>query len=222
MPPEFIREQIRKTRALTSRPFGVNFVPPCAPPPGAEGQLAVCLEERVALLSLFWCDVAPFVERSHAAGIVVMLAVGSAQEALRAAASGVDIIVAQGAEAGGHVRDEVLVSSPARNAKRISTTRNGWSRHARQTQSVAKPFISAGLPTHRVGFSETPSPTASRLHPARSPACDKRSRTLRCSCSQSSLPRSTQRVRPSSWPIMLVGAWASFTISSPRRRSWSK
>ena len=107
MSPEFIREQIRKTRALTSRPFGVNFVPPCAPPPGVESQLAVCLEERVSLLSLFWCDAAPFVERCHAAGILVMLAVGSAHEALRAAASAVDIIVAQGTEAGGHVRDEV-------------------------------------------------------------------------------------------------------------------
>jgi len=96
MAPEFIREQIRKTRALTSRLFGVNFVPPCAPPPGVESQLAVCLEERVSLLSLFWCDAAPFVEPCHAAGIVVMLAVGSAEEARRAAASGVDIIVAQG------------------------------------------------------------------------------------------------------------------------------
>jgi len=107
MAPEFIREQIRKTRALTSRPFGVNFVPPCAPPPGVESQLAVCLEEQVSLLSLFWCDAAPFVEPCHAAGIAVMLAIGSAEEARRAAASGVDIIVAQGTEAGGHVRDEV-------------------------------------------------------------------------------------------------------------------
>ena len=34
MSPDFIREQIRKTRALTSRPFGVNAIPPVAPPPG--------------------------------------------------------------------------------------------------------------------------------------------------------------------------------------------
>jgi NAD(P)H-dependent flavin oxidoreductase YrpB (nitropropane dioxygenase family) len=30
MPPDFIREQIRQTRALTDRPFGVNLVPPVA------------------------------------------------------------------------------------------------------------------------------------------------------------------------------------------------
>jgi nitronate monooxygenase len=107
MSPDFIREQIRKTRALTSRPFGVNAIPPCAPAPGFENQLNVCLEEHVPVLSLFWCDAAPFVERCHAAGIAVMLAVGSADEARRAAASGVDVIVAQGLEAGGHVRNDV-------------------------------------------------------------------------------------------------------------------
>lgn len=107
MAPEFIREQIRKTRALTDRPFGVNLVPPVAPASGFETQLEVCLEERVPVISLFWCDPAPFVERCHAAGVIVMLQVGSVQEAQRAAAAGVDIIVAQGMEAGGHVRGQV-------------------------------------------------------------------------------------------------------------------
>jgi hypothetical protein len=37
--PDFIREQIRKTRALTDHPFGVNLVPPVAPPAGFESQL---------------------------------------------------------------------------------------------------------------------------------------------------------------------------------------
>lgn len=107
MSPGFIREQIRKTRALTNRPFGVNLVPPVAPASGVESQLKICLEERVPVVSLFWCDAAPFVERCHAAGIVVMLQVGSAEEARSAAAAGVDVIVAQGMEAGGHVRGQV-------------------------------------------------------------------------------------------------------------------
>ena len=108
MSPDFIREQIRKTRALTSRPFGVNLVPPVAPAPGGfEAQLGICLEERVPVVSLFWCDAAPFVERCHAAGIVVMLQAGSAEEARSAAGAGVDVIVAQGMEAGGHVRGQV-------------------------------------------------------------------------------------------------------------------
>lgn len=107
MSPDFIREQIRETRALTSRPFGINLIPAVAPASGIESQLEVCLEERVPVLSLFWCDATPFIERCHAAGITVMFQVGSVAEARSAAAAGVDIIVAQGMEAGGHVRGQV-------------------------------------------------------------------------------------------------------------------
>lgn len=107
MPPEFIREQIRKTGALTNRPFGVNLVPPVAHAKGIDSQIEICIQERVPVISLFWCDPTPFVERCHAAGIVVMLQVGSAEEAKRAVAAGVDVIVAQGVEAGGHVRGQV-------------------------------------------------------------------------------------------------------------------
>ncbi len=107
--PNAIRDQIRRTRALTTAPFGVNIVPTSVPPEGFEAQLAVCLEERVPVLSLFWCDAEPYVERAHAAGMLVMHQVGSAEEARRAVAGGVDVIVAQGFEAGGHVRGEVGV-----------------------------------------------------------------------------------------------------------------
>lgn len=107
MPPDYIREQIRKTRALTARPFGVNIVPATVTESVAESQVEVCLEERVSLVSLFWCDPAPFVERCHAAGARVVLQVGSTEEARSAMEAGVDIIVAQGVEAGGHVRGRV-------------------------------------------------------------------------------------------------------------------
>ncbi len=108
MRPDFIRDQIRRTRALTERPFGVNLVAPCAPEPGGVGaQLQVCIEERVPVLSLFWCDAAPFMEICRAAGMRVIHQVGSVEEARAAAAAGVDVIVAQGMEAGGHVRGEL-------------------------------------------------------------------------------------------------------------------
>jgi nitronate monooxygenase len=67
--PDFIRDQIRRTRALTRQPFGVNLVPVVASPEGIEAQFDVCLRERVPVLSLFWCDAGPYVERCHAAGI---------------------------------------------------------------------------------------------------------------------------------------------------------
>jgi len=107
MSPDFIREQIRRTRALTNHPFGVNLVPPVVPETGFESQLAVCIDATVSIVSLSWCDPAPYVPECHAAGIKVMLQVGSAEEARRAAAAGVDIIVAQGIEAGGHLRGQV-------------------------------------------------------------------------------------------------------------------
>jgi NAD(P)H-dependent flavin oxidoreductase YrpB (nitropropane dioxygenase family) len=107
MPPDFIRTQIRKVRTLTDRPFAVNLVPPVSPDSGFEAQLAVCIEERVPVISLFWCDAAPFVDRCHAAGAKVMLQVGSVAEARAAADAGVDLIIAQGTEAGGHNRSEL-------------------------------------------------------------------------------------------------------------------
>jgi nitronate monooxygenase len=106
-PPAFIRDQIVRTRALTRGPFGVNLVPPVSPPEGIDAQLEVCLAERVPVVSFFWCDAAPYVGRCHAAGVKVMLQVGSAEEARRAVDAGVDMIVAQAFEAGGHVRGHV-------------------------------------------------------------------------------------------------------------------
>jgi len=102
-PPEQVRAEIRRTRELTQRPFGVNLVLAF---PQAE-RLAICLEEGVGLISFFWGDAAPFVEEVHRAGALVATTVGSADEASRAVAAGADVIVAQGWEAGGHVRGDV-------------------------------------------------------------------------------------------------------------------
>jgi nitronate monooxygenase len=68
-----------------------------------EENLAVCLEEQVPVISFFWGDAARYVERVHAAGSKVFLQVGSV-EARRAADAGVDVIIAQGSEAGGQSR----------------------------------------------------------------------------------------------------------------------
>ena len=98
-----MRQQIRETRALTSRPFGVNLVIEFP----QEERLEVCLDERVPIISFFWGDPASLTHRAKAAGAVVLHTVGSAAEAKRAVDAGVDIIVAQGWEAGGHVRGTV-------------------------------------------------------------------------------------------------------------------
>jgi hypothetical protein len=101
-PPPLLRKEIHRVRALTNKPFGVNLLLHFP----IDDQVAVCLEERVPVLSLFWGDATPYVDRAHGAGVKVFHQVGSVSDAQRAAA-GVDVIVAQGVEAGGHVAGEV-------------------------------------------------------------------------------------------------------------------
>src|SRR5207245_1906066 len=98
-----VRRQIRETRELTGRPFGVNLNLDFP----QEGRLAVCLEERVPVISFFWRDPSLLVSRAKAGGAAVLHSVGSVAEARRAVDCGVDVVVAQGWEAGGHVRGTV-------------------------------------------------------------------------------------------------------------------
>jgi len=98
---------IRATREKTDKPFGVNLVPPGGGPDGFEAQLAAVLRERPKVLSLFWGDFAQVIPRARAAGITTMVQVGSVAEARKAARDGADIVIAQGVEAGGHVRGRI-------------------------------------------------------------------------------------------------------------------
>ena len=102
-PPPIFREAIREVRSLTDRAFGVNLILQFP----IEDQLTICVEERVPVLSLFWGDPAPYIRRAKDAGCKLLHQVGSVNEAKAAAEAGVDIIIAQGVEAGGHVRGEV-------------------------------------------------------------------------------------------------------------------
>jgi NAD(P)H-dependent flavin oxidoreductase YrpB (nitropropane dioxygenase family) len=102
-PPDSVRESIRATRALTGRPFGVNLVLEWA----QHERVQACVEESVAVVSTFWGDPRPYVDRIHAGGALHLHTVGSAEEARRAVQAGVDVIVAQGWEAGGRVWGEV-------------------------------------------------------------------------------------------------------------------
>jgi NAD(P)H-dependent flavin oxidoreductase YrpB (nitropropane dioxygenase family) len=100
---ETVRRQIRETRALTARPFGVNLNLEFP----QEERLAACLDEGVPVISFFWRDPSALVPRAKANGAVVLHTVGSAAAARQAMDCGVDVVVAQGWEAGGHVRGTV-------------------------------------------------------------------------------------------------------------------
>ena len=90
---------IRQTAALTARPFGGNLVLEW----DQHRRLAAVLEAGLRIVSFTWGDPAPYVGQVHEAGGLVLHTVGSAEEARQAVACGVDVIVAQGWEAGGHV-----------------------------------------------------------------------------------------------------------------------
>lgn len=104
LPPKQLRQWIRETCELTSSPFGVNIVPSFSGPEMFEAQVQVILEEKPAVLSLFYGDYPNVIRRARDAGIIVICQVGSLAEALKVWDEGAGIIVAQGIEAGGHVR----------------------------------------------------------------------------------------------------------------------
>jgi NAD(P)H-dependent flavin oxidoreductase YrpB (nitropropane dioxygenase family) len=90
---------VRDTAALSGRPFGGNLVLAW----DQHARLDAALEAGLRIASLTWGDPTAYVARAHDAGALVMHTVGTAEEARRAVAAGVDVVVAQGWEAGGHV-----------------------------------------------------------------------------------------------------------------------
>ncbi len=105
--PKLIRAEISRVRAATPRGFGVNLIPAATPPDLLEAELEAVIAEHVAAVTLFW-DMSPaLVHRLRAAGCLVLSQVGSADEAAAAVAAGAHIVIAQGFEAGGHVRGRI-------------------------------------------------------------------------------------------------------------------
>jgi NAD(P)H-dependent flavin oxidoreductase YrpB (nitropropane dioxygenase family) len=101
--PSEIRTLLHETRSLTNQPFGVNLVLDA----DVHDKLNICLDEGVKIISLFWGAPGSYIKRSHEAGAIVLHSVGSVSEAKEAVLAGADVIVAQGWEAGGHVRGAV-------------------------------------------------------------------------------------------------------------------
>ena len=97
--PEGLRSEIRAAAQLTDRRVGVGFISHLA----ETHELAkVALESGVSVIAHSFAVPGPFVQPTHDAGALVLCQVRSVSEAEQAAAAGVDVIVAQGTEAGGH------------------------------------------------------------------------------------------------------------------------
>ena len=99
MTPEELRSQIRKCKSLTEKPFGVNVPLMYA---NSTQTMEVIMEEGVSVVFTSAGNPALWTEKLHEKGIKVVHVVSSSKFALKAQAAGVDAVVAEGFEAGGH------------------------------------------------------------------------------------------------------------------------
>ncbi|MBW3624687.1 MAG: nitronate monooxygenase [Armatimonadetes bacterium] len=97
--PDALCAMIRAAKARTDRPFGVGFI---SSAPGLDALVRVALDEGVAALAHSFADPTPWVQAAHDAGVKVFAQVQTVAQARIAAHAGVDLIAAQGTEAGGH------------------------------------------------------------------------------------------------------------------------
>jgi nitronate monooxygenase len=96
---DWLTAQIRRARELTDRPFGVGFISHL---PATEELLRTALREGVRIIAHSFADPTPFMAATNEAGARVLCQVRTIEDARRAAAAGVDVVTAQGTEAGGH------------------------------------------------------------------------------------------------------------------------
>ena len=114
-PAELIRSEIARVRAATSRKFGVNLIPAATRADLLEAEIEAVLAERVEAVTLFW-DLRPdIVRRLRDSGCLVICQIGSVREAEEAAAAGAQVVIAQGFEAGGHVRGRTNLADLVRD-----------------------------------------------------------------------------------------------------------
>jgi nitronate monooxygenase len=145
MTPEKLLDAVKKIKAITTKPYGVNLWlgPPerndqdvtaaqqfldqkvrkplglhmksvsdnikknadadeLPPPPSKSEQLQIILEEKVPIASFAMGDPAKYIDQIHSGGAKVMSMVTSVEDAVNVVRNGSDIVMAQGAEAGGH------------------------------------------------------------------------------------------------------------------------
>jgi len=109
--PEHLRNEIRRVRDLTDQPFGVDVLFATIRAAGDEveqftdqvtGWIDVTLEERVPVLIAGRGNPGPVTAQAHQLGMKVMALCGNVKQSRDHAQNGVDVVIAQGHEAGGH------------------------------------------------------------------------------------------------------------------------
>ncbi len=97
---KFIQEQMRKTRALTSRPFGVDLL--AASPESLTEAVDIIIGEGASSFVAGLGVPMPIMEKLKKAGLKVMVVCGAVKHAVKAEQAGCDAVICQGGEGGGH------------------------------------------------------------------------------------------------------------------------
>lgn len=100
MRPDDLRENIRKVRALTDKPFGINI--PISTNKYSEANVQVVLEEKPPVVFTSAGNPKTYTKILKDAGMIVAHVVSSSKFARKAEEAGCDAVVAEGFEAGGH------------------------------------------------------------------------------------------------------------------------
>lgn len=99
-PADVVREQIKKARTLTDKPFGVNVM---LMSPFSDEVMEVVIEEKPAVVAAGAGNPGKYIERLKEAGIKIMPVIASVAMAKRMEKAGADAVIAEGTEAGGHI-----------------------------------------------------------------------------------------------------------------------
>lgn len=100
MPPDILRNEIKKAKALTTKPFGVNIM---LMSPFVKEVMAVVIEERVPVVTTGAGNPGEYIPALKEIGSKVIPVVASVALAKRLARTGVDALIAEGMESGGHI-----------------------------------------------------------------------------------------------------------------------
>ncbi|MCU9612250.1 nitronate monooxygenase family protein [Caldibacillus lycopersici] len=105
--PELLRDEIRKVRTLTDKPFGVNFAI-SQHGKSFEPYLQVAIEEKVPVVSVTGGNPTPFFQQLEGVDIKKLVLVAAKRQAMKAEMLGADAVMVVGQEGGGHIgRDDL-------------------------------------------------------------------------------------------------------------------
>lgn len=123
--PEWVREEVKKTKTLTDKPFGVNLL---MQNPKVAELVKVLIEEKVAVACTGGGNPLPLIPYLKQAGIKLIAVVPTVRLAAKMEQNGADAVVVEGLESGGHIGENTtmcLVPQTANVVKNIPIVAGG-------------------------------------------------------------------------------------------------